>query len=315
MRKYLPLAIGTVLLVVYLSRTDLRTLYDKAIAFPPLLALAIVLMNAACGVVKTVRWKRFLAKGGVDVRFGPAFVAVHAAFFMGLVTPGTAGELVRATSLETGRDQGMAILIFEKLCDLGVLAALVALTVGGFIGGPPVLALSALSVAAACLVAYYLWTRHRGIALRPLRRLLLRFLDVEGVRGAEKTYERFLRLTTTPQVVAASLLYSLALWTISLLQVALIYRGLHVSPSWGFVALSYFLPYFVGVVSFVPLGIGTFDLSLRELAESASAGLPAAVGSLVPAFFRLFVTIPLILFGYGCQAAMTFVRSRGRQPD
>jgi uncharacterized protein (TIRG00374 family) len=313
-RKYLPLALGTILLILYFGRTDLRTLYDKALAFPPSLALVIVLMNAACGAIKTLRWKRFLARGGVNVAFGPAFVAVHAAFFMGLVTPGTAGELVRAASLESGHDQGMAILVFEKLCDLGVLAVLVALTVGGFVGGPRILLLAVGTVGVACLVAYYLWARHRGVVLRPLRRVLTKLVNSEGVKGAERVYGLFQGLIASPRVVAASVLYSLSLWTVSLIQVALIYRGLHVRPSWGFVALSYFLPYFVGIVSFVPLGIGAFDLTLRQLAESASTAVPAALGSLVPAFFRLFVTVPLVLFGYGCQAAMTFVRSRGRQP-
>lgn len=312
MRKYLLLAVGTCFLIFYVARTDLRSLYEKAVGFPLLVAAAIVLLNGACGVVKTLRWTRFLARGGVTERFGHAFLAVHAGFFMGLVTPGTAGELTRAASLAAGRDEGLAILVFEKICDLAVLGGLVALTVAGFAGGPNALILTLLGLAGACGVGSWLWSRHRGFVLRPLRRVLLRVFSAEGVKGAEQVFERFNKLATNLRSVAASLLYSLALWLLSLVQVALIYRGLEVRPSWGFVALTYFLPYFVGVVTLVPLGLGTFELSLKQLATSATAHVPAEVGALVPAFFRLFVTLPLVLFGYGCQAALTLMQRRRR---
>jgi len=312
LRKYLLLAVGTGFLVFYLARTDLRSLYDKALGFPFLLAAAIVLLNGACGVVKTIRWTSFLARGGVTEPFGRAFLAVHAGFFMGLVTPGTAGELTRAASLTTGRDQGLAILVFEKICDLGALAGLVALTVAAYVGGSRAVALTVIGIAVVAAIALYAWARHRGALLRPVRPILLRVFSAEGVKGAEQVYERFNGLATDPRAVTASILYSLALWSLSLVQVALIYRGLDARPTWGFVALSYFLPYFVGVVTLVPLGLGTFELSLKQLATRASANVPAEVGALVPAFFRLFVTLPLVLFGYGCQALLTFEARRGR---
>lgn len=311
MRRYLLLLVGTALLAFYFARTDLRALLEKTLAFPPLYALGVVLLNFACGLVKTLRWKRFLRTLGVEVRLGPAYLAVHAAFFLGLVTPGTAGELTRAASLATGRRQGLAILVLEKLSDLAVLAALVAVTAASFLRGAAGLALAVAGLAALLASGYLVYLRHSGLLLRPLRAVLPKMVGAEGAQGAQRLYQDFNDLLVNRRLVLASGLYSLALWLLSLMQVALIYRGLGSQPPWRFVALSYFLPYFVGIVSLVPLGLGTFELSVRQLAGAATRTVPSGVVEVVPAFFRVFVTIPLILFGYACQVALA-VGSRKR---
>ncbi len=311
MRRYLLLILGTALLALYFGRLDLGALFERARSFPPPVALLVVLLNGACGAVKTLRWTRFLSRAGIDVPFGRSFLSVHAAFFMGLVTPGTAGELARALSLERGRGRGLAILVFEKLCDLGALAALAGLTVVGFTGGPRWLLATAAGLALAAAAGYLVWTRGGASLLRPLNRVLGTIFAAAGGDAAARVHDQFHALLSSPRAVAASTAYSVALWLLSTFQVALIYGGLGLKPSWGFVALSYFLPYLVGVVSLVPLGLGTFEMSLKQLAVSASEGVPAEVGSLVPAFFRAFVTVPLVIFGYGCQAATALGRRPG----
>jgi uncharacterized membrane protein YbhN (UPF0104 family) len=311
-RRLLPIA-GTALLVFYLSRLDLRALGAQIGAFPPHYAAAVLALDAATGLLKAARWRAFLGRLGTRTPAGRAYLAVHAGFFMGLVTPGTAGEFSRAASLDEGRERGVAVLALEKLTDLVSLGLLAAATLAWHVapGAPRVAAL--LLFAAAIAAWYVTYPRTRALAARPLRAAARRVLPAAGGDRAGLAAAEFGRLTENARAPAASLVYSLGLWGLSLAQVVLIYRGLGLDPPLRFAALTYFLPYLVGIVSLVPLGLGTFELSLRQIGLRSAGGLPGDVVGMMPVFFRAFVTLPLVLFGYACQVALAVVRSRPKE--
>lgn len=313
MKRYALPVLGTALLALYLLRTDLGALGAQVVNFPVPTAAAVIALNAACGLVKTIRWRGFLRRRGTETEFPRAFLAVHAAFFMGLVTPGTAGEFSRAASLTRDRERGVAVLLLEKLTDLGSLGILTGLTVASYLASPAAFAGIVALVAVACGAAYLTYSRLRNLASRPLRAAVLRLASEEGVQSAGRVYQEFNLLADSAAAVLLSSLASAALWLLSLGQVALIYQGLGLRPPVRFVALTYFLPYLVGIVSLVPLGLGAFELSLREIGKRSADGIPGDVVGMVPAFFRAFVTLPLVGFGYGCQMLLSILDRRRRR--
>jgi uncharacterized protein (TIRG00374 family) len=310
LKRYVLPIVGTVLLLIYVSRLDLRALWAQVVDFPVADAVVVVALNAACVLVKAVRWRRFLGKLGTSTEFGRAYTAVLAAFFMGLVTPGTAGEFSRAASLDRDREKGVAVLVLEKFTDLLSLGILAALAAASFAASPAVFAGLLVALGAVLVAAYAAYFRLRNWVARPMKAVVLRLVSAEGAQSAGRVYQEFNRLTGGGSTVVASALYSVALWLLSLTQVALIYHGLGLTPSFRFVALTYFLPYLIGIVSLVPLGLGTFEMSLRQIGLHSASGIPAESVALVPAFFRVFVTLPLIGAGYACQVALALGRAR-----
>src|SRR6185436_4764050 len=78
------------------------------------------------GVLKVARWR--ILTGPVDIGLGRRYLAVNAGFFLGLVTPGTAGELTRGLLVGDRSPRLLATLLLEKVTDLGTLALCVLLS-------------------------------------------------------------------------------------------------------------------------------------------------------------------------------------------
>jgi uncharacterized protein (TIRG00374 family) len=232
------------------------------------------------------------------------YLAVNAGFFLGVVTPGTAGEFSRAMYLGKEAPRGLALMTFEKLSDLAVLFLLVLVTATLQIKNGTAVGVGLIAIVAGVGAGYVVLARHHGILVRPMKSLAKVMLSEKRYRNLRDMYWDCQSLFGNRRILSVSLLYSLALWFLPLIQVLLIYRGISLNISLRVVAFSYFLPYLAGIVSFVPLGLGVFELANQGL--SHALGEYAASVKTVPLFYRVFVTLPIILFGYLCQVALSF---------
>lgn len=311
LKRVLLLGAGTVLLILYLQGMDYATLLESARTFPVGIAVAVVVLNLMPGGIKYARWRHFLARRGLGVEGFRGYLAVNASFFHGLVTPGTAGELSRAwvsESEEAGR--ATAVVAFEKLTDLVVLLILV-------LGSAAVQFTEGLRswgvVAAASvgvLATYALFLRFDGLLTGPLKFLLRRAVSDDRRAALRESYWEFYELLEDRRLVAVSVAVSSALWLVTLAQMHLIFVGLGWELPLKTTSLALFLPYLLGVISLIPLGLGVFELVMAEVTEVgllASVAGGAAVG---PLFFRFLVTVPLVLGGYLCHLALTVLRGR-----
>lgn len=307
--RWLLLLVGTGLLAVYVGKLDTGALRAALGRFPTSLAVAVLALNLLPGLVKLARWRRLLHLEGIETRRFMDYLRINAAFFLGLVTPGTAGELTRALTVEGDRARAMGIVSFEKFTDLVVLcllamasASYVLLPHQRFVG-----AVGATLLGAAGL--YLVFLRANAALVAAAKRVLCALaperLD-RSLRFGLGGLNRFLR---RPAVLLMSAACSTVLWLIPMIQMLLIYRGLGVDLPVRIVAFTFFLPYLLGVVSMVPLGLGTFDLAARQ-AATAFLRDAADVLALAPLAYRLFVTLPLVLFGYLSQIAMTALQTR-----
>lgn len=299
----LLLLVGSVLLAVYLLGLDADALLRAVVRFPIATAGAIVALNVMPGIVKTIRWRWLLRSSGIETPFGRAYLAINASFFLGLVTPGTAGELARALSVPDSRGRGLVIVTFEKIVDLIALLALAAASaVAVFYDGAVVWVTIAVGVTIAAL-SYWLLLRHGGGTARALLDRAATVLPASLRDRLRQGLGGLGTLAARPGTFLGSALGSLILWLVPFVQMWLIFDGLGLDAPLSLIAGSYFLPYLVGILSMIPLGIGSFDLSLS--AVFGRYGVGGAEVALTPLLYRVLVSLPLIAFGYLCQVGLT----------
>jgi hypothetical protein len=126
--------LGPLLIVWVLWRfADLPLLADtfaQASVWP---LVAAVLLDALVVHAKLWRWRHLLRSVEVPLSVGSAYRAYLPSLFLGLVTPGRVGDALRIQYLKrdhsVGYSDSLAVSIVDRLCDVYVLLAFVALGV------------------------------------------------------------------------------------------------------------------------------------------------------------------------------------------
>lgn len=305
------LAIGTVLLVLYLSGLDYVAIREAAGRFSAATAAVVVAINLLPGALKYYRWRRLLRWRGLEPGDFRGYLAVNASFYLGLITPGTVGELSRAFVAESEQaGRATAAVVFEKLTDFAVLFLLV---VGSAAVQFTTDARSWLVVgAAAALLAtgYLIFRRFDHLMTKPIKLLLNALVSDRRRESMRESYWEFYELAGNVRMAFVSVVVSTALWGLTLAQMHLIFIGLGWSIPLKTTALVLFLPYLLGVVSFIPLGLGVFELTMSRVLESGAMATGTAASAVGPLFFRFLVTVPLVVGGYLCHVALL---ARGRE--
>lgn len=309
------LTLGTILFVLYLARLDWNALSRAAGTFPREVMVAVVALNLATGLLKYGRWSRLLARRGVTDRGSllEEYLAINAGFFLGLVTPGTSGELARGALSGVPASRAVAIVGFEKVMDLGLLLLMVAgsAVVQFTSGGASWTASAAILV--STVAAYFLFLRFDTVATAPFRWLLGRFGSERQFAVARNVYWEFFELLRDRKALIGSAAFSACLWVLPVAQMHLILNGLENQVPLKTSAFVFLFPYLLGVLSMIPAGIGAFDITADHVGTRALAiaGAAGQGGSFAPLLFRLLVTIPLIAFGYICHVALNLRRRSG----
>lgn len=129
--------IGPLLLVVVLLRIDDREAVLRAVAaarpWPLALAVALNLMNVH---LKVVRWDVLLRARGIRYPIRRAWGSFLTSLYVGMLTPGRVGDVLRIRYLRHDLGvpyaEGLASVVMDRLCDLYVLAAFVAVGVARY---------------------------------------------------------------------------------------------------------------------------------------------------------------------------------------
>jgi uncharacterized protein (TIRG00374 family) len=129
--------IGPLLLVVVLLRIDDRDAVLRAFAgarpWPLALAVALNLVNIH---LKVVRWDVLLRARGIRYPIRRAWASFLTSLYVGMLTPGRVGDVLRIRYLRHDLGvpyaEGLASVVMDRLCDLYVLAAFVAVGVARY---------------------------------------------------------------------------------------------------------------------------------------------------------------------------------------
>lgn len=318
LKRVVLLLAGTALFALYLFRLDWSAVQATRSAFPVGMGALIVMLNLLTGFLKYGRWSGLLRRRGIVER-GSAleeYLAINAGFFLGLVTPGTSGELTRGAFSGVSSTRATSIVGYEKTSDLAVLLLMVA---GSFVvqftsGLESWIASGLILIVTAA--TYLLFLRYDQVVTAPVRVLLTRFGTERHVETARGMYWEFYELLKDRRALGTSIVYSVLLWILPVVQMHLIMSGLGGDVPFKTSAFTFLFPYLIGVLSLIPAGIGAFDMAADAFGGRAIAlaGAASELGSLSPLFFRVLVTVPLVAFGYACQLILNAARKSGATP-
>jgi uncharacterized membrane protein YbhN (UPF0104 family) len=116
--------LGPAILVGMLMTADLAHIGDNLARMDIRFFIAAVLGWFCIAAIKTWRWRHILAAQGISLRYRRALLWYLAGLFLGGVSPGRLGELVKVTLVrELGQPMGRALFssVLDRLFDLLVL--------------------------------------------------------------------------------------------------------------------------------------------------------------------------------------------------
>ena len=153
--------LGPALLVLVIYRIKDRGAVLHALAqaaWAPM--LAATLLNLVNVYVKVVRWQQILEARNIHYPLKRAWAAFLSSVYLGMLTPGRVGDVLRIQYLRHDLDvpyaEGLASIVVDRLCDLYVLALFVAV---GVVHYSPVI---------VGQLAWITWGGVAGIVIGPL---------------------------------------------------------------------------------------------------------------------------------------------------
>jgi uncharacterized protein (TIRG00374 family) len=218
--------LGPALLVLLIAKIPNRDAIVRAVssaALGPLAAAA--LLNLANVYLKVVRWQVLLRTRGIHYPTRRAFPAFLSSVYVGMLTPGRVGDVLRVQYLraELGISyaEGLASIVMDRLCDLYVLVVFVAV---GVVHYSPVIVgslASAIWGGVAVIVLAPLVFLVPGVAERWMSGLYARLSGRRGADGLERFLDALREnlgrplLTTVPLTAAAFLVNYAQGWIIA----------------------------------------------------------------------------------------------------
>jgi hypothetical protein len=292
--------IGPLLLVVVLLRIEDRGAVIDTIrsakALPLAVAVALNLINIH---LKVIRWDVLLRRRGIRYPKRRAWGAFLTSLYLGMLTPGRVGDVLRIRYLRHDLGvpyaEGLASVVMDRLCDLYVLAAFVAVGVARY------------SAVIAGRLAWITWGGIAvtvlaplvllvpGLAERVMRALFKRSLDPDGAPASRRTHSagRFLE-ALRDQVgppLAITIPLTVATFVVTYVQGYLIAQALGLSISFFDVVCLLAIANLLGLLPISISGVGVrelfFSLVFPLLGYGAAAGV--SFGLLVFAVIYLVI--------------------------
>lgn len=298
-RRILRLLGPLLLLVVLIKVPDHAALWDQLrLAFGWELVLAIAL-NALAVLFKVVRWRALLATRGISYSFKRAWLAFTAVLYIGLLTPGRIGDVLRVKYLRhdagVSYSDGLASIAVDRIADLYVLLAFVAIGVVRFshalVGD---LGRVTWTFVALCTLAP-LVVLAPGVADRVMRALYQRFAKHDATGDG---MDRFLTSLRTQSVkgAGAAIPLTVAAFVVNYVQGWLVVRAMGLDLDWLDVVSLMSLASLLSLVPVSVSGVGVrellFSVIFPVLGQEAQSGV--GYGLLIFAIIYL----PLVVCGF-----------------
>jgi uncharacterized membrane protein YbhN (UPF0104 family) len=277
LRRAALLGVSLVLLVWLWRRVGGEALGTLLRGLDPFWLAAALALFVPTTLVTALRWQ-VVAADVHSLTLGESLRMVLAASAANLFLPAKLGDVGKGALLGEGRAEGLALAFFEKLADVAALATWMTVACLAF---PPVREAESLAFALGVGVV----SGFVVLCLVPLGGLAAR---IEG-GPVGRAFRGIALLRGHPRRFAATLLGSLVLWGLHLLQFqcAAWAAGTTVSPA--FLASRIPMAIFVGLLPVSFAGIGTRDAALVYLL-GPFVGEPAALA--LGAFATLRYLVP-----------------------
>jgi glycosyltransferase 2 family protein len=297
-KRWLPRVLAVALLAVALDRAGPANVWRGITTADPLAVALSGVLAVPFIVVRALRWRVILRDLDIGVGWWTASRLYAIGLLVGTITPGQAGDAIKAWYLHRRGDSlalGLLSCVLDRLFDILVLTALATSALVVFWPGQPGQALLGLAIIAAVLAGLLFLARPdaRGLVL-----------GLPGVRFLWTPIERGLRARpwgaalldsglTWPTLPAALLLTGLG-FAVTLTRVYLVFIAVGITlPLLPFVAVAS-LAVFASLVSVS--GIGSRDVALIALlAPLGYSEQQAVAASFLILFLNLTNVVPGVL--------------------
>ncbi len=277
--------VGPLLLVWVVWRfADPEMLVETFVEADPGPIVVAALLNAVVIHAKVWRWRDLLRTADVDLTMAEAYRAFLPSLFLGLVTPGRVGDALRIQYLKrdhaVGYSDGLAVSIVDRLCDVYVLLAFVALGIAHLANAvsAPLAQATWIAVAAVALAPAFLFVR--GVAEPAAQWLYGRFSDGETHEGLTAFFGALRRQVGLRLV--APLVVTIAAFLINYLQAWLAAQALSIPLSYldvaSLVAISSLLSLLPISISGVGVRESLFAVLFPTLGLAGTLGIAFGLG-------------------------------------
>lgn len=274
-KQLLLLAVSLVLLFLLGRLVDWGEVWAAArSAAPGPLAMA-VLLTFFFPLLNQLRWMAVLNALDVPMSFGRAFRLTMASWPVGTLTPGKAGEAIKANAIPD-RLLGLGSVVAERVVDVAVLGVF-GVVFGLWTGSGWALLGGCVGIGGAGAVVLGARVTERALRGRKAGEKLRGFLSVAP------------RLAKRPAAFAACILASALNWFLSMAQLAYLLEAFGSPVPWT--AIMAILPAatFVGLLPVTLAGIGTRDGALLFLSRGMADPAALLASSIIYTFLGYFL--------------------------
>lgn len=290
--------IGPALLIYFLLTTDLEKLWDTLLQTNLWLYMLSLVLVFPFLVLKGWRWQLILNAWHIRIDLIDATALYCVGIFLGLMTPGQAGDAVKAWYLRQRGESltaGLASVVLDRLFDVGIMGLLAATGLyffwdvlpGGKTADVITVVIMLLAVAVGLIFAAYrplrTWAIHHLIPKRLAERLNLAAME---------------HMHLGPGQLGTIALVSVAGLTLTFVRVYLLFMALATPIALGpFIALVAIIA-LVGTAS--PGGVGTRDAVLVVILTSILALSPVEAQTRALALSALLLSLNILnaIIGY-----------------
>ena len=249
--------LGPALLLYFLATTDLTKLWSILLETDPFSMGLSVALVVPFLLLKGLRWKLILDAWKIPIGIGDATALYSVGIFLGVMTPGQAGDAVKAWYLrQRGQSltAGLASVVVDRLFDVAIMGVLAATGLYFFwdvLPGGKILNVATVVVMLVAVAVGLLLASNRRLRTGVIRRFVPHGLSRRINMGAVE------RMHLRPEQLAGVALVSAAGLALTFVRVYLLFLALDTPiPLGPFIALVATIA-IVGTAS--PGGVGTRD--------------------------------------------------------
>ncbi len=273
--KHVLLAvIGLVIICLLGWRVEWSEVCGALKSASPVPLIGAFLLTLLFPVLNMVRWLTVLRALGVEMTIGRAFRITMACWPIGTLTPGKAGELLKAAAVPD-RQLGIGSVLAERVIDVGVLGVF-GLVFGAAVGSWEAIAGGAFGAGGALGIVLFAGVAARILAGKKIATKL------EGLLAVLP------RLWASPGMLASCIAASALNWFLSMLQLWLLLDAFHSPASLLLIVAILPAATFVGLLPLTIAGAGTRDAAFLLLAAGRVDSAAMLASSLVYTLFGYF---------------------------
>jgi len=285
--------IGLIILVFILTRIDLDAFIAQFKNINFYFLFTAIILNLFLIFAKSIRWKLFLNTQNLSISIKNAFSIYLSSLYIGFITPGRLGEIIKALYLKQNRvtsfSKGLSSAIMDRLLDLYLLILLGSFGVYYFLKGRIIHLEFVFGL--VIILSLPLIILHPKVLNLLTRFLFRKIIPKKFKNKIDESVNEFNEGIN--QIINPVLLFGILLtvfsYSLFFFQCFLIAKSIGLQISYFDLAL---IMSIVNIITFIPIsisGLGTREASMISLFKLIGLSTEAAISFSLLIFFVFFI--------------------------